>query len=53
VEKLLVDSRGTKLQVTLGRAFIIGFGFMLGMMAGGGLVMVVILAVALGGSSGG
>jgi hypothetical protein len=47
-----LDYRGVKLQVTLGRAFIVGFGFMLGVMAAGGLpalVIVLLAAAAAGG----
>jgi hypothetical protein len=51
--KMVADSRGAKLQVTLGRAFIIGFGLALGMMAGGGFIVLIVVAVAAAGSSGG
>jgi hypothetical protein len=50
--KQVEDSRGTKLQVTLGRAFIIGFGFMLGVMVAGGLPALVILLVAAAAAGG-
>jgi hypothetical protein len=53
VSKLVEDSRGTKLQVTLGRAFIIGFGVGLGLTATAGVMALLVVLLAVAGSSGG
>jgi hypothetical protein len=50
--KLVGDGRGVKLQVTLGRAFIMGFGFGLGLMAVGvtvGWIVALLMAAAVSG----
>jgi len=53
--KLLADNRGVKLQVTLGRAFIMGFGFMWGVgvaaLVPGLIVLLVAAAAACGDES--
>ena len=47
-----LDYRGVKLQVTLGRAFIIGFGLTLGMMAGGGFIVLIVAVLAAAAAGG-
>lgn len=50
--KLVEGSKGVKLQVTLGRAFIIGFGLVLGMGVAAlvpGLIVLLVAAAAAGG----
>ena len=53
MESAATSKCGVKLQITLGRAFIIGFGFMLRVMAGGGLIMYLLLALITASVGGG